>query len=243
MSMQPIPAPDQPVNPYASSQIEVLGAEPISRPDDTGPFQPFKTIWTRPRYTVRRIVAQDPDLHVLLLASLAGIGEALDNASTRNAGDKISLPIIIALACALGPLGGLFSLYISSFLIRWTGSWMGGVAPSQHIRTAIAWGSVPVVVALPLWIPNLLLVGSDLFTAETPRLDARPALWIPVIAIMVVELVLAIWSLVLLCKTVAEVQGFQSAWRGLGNLILAGLVLFVPLIVIVVGVMAATGQF
>jgi hypothetical protein len=46
-------------------------------------------------------------------------------------------------------------------------------------------------------------------------------------------LVLSIWGLVLLCNTVAEVQGFRSAWAGLGNVLLAVLLLIVPLIAIV----------
>jgi hypothetical protein len=40
---------------------------------------------------------------------------------------------------------------------------------------------------------------------------------------------------VLLCNTIAEVQGYRSAWQGLGNIILAGAVLILPLAIIGVG--------
>jgi hypothetical protein len=169
----------------------------------------------------------------MMLVCLAGVGETLDRASMRNAGDKLPMAAIIGVACVLGPLGGLLSLWISSHLLRWTGSWIGGAGSRQHLKTAIAWAAVPVIFALPLWIPKLLLFGSDMFTAETPRLDAQPLLWIPFIAIGVAEVVLGVWSFVLLCHTVAEAQGFRSAWRGFGNLLLAGAVIIVPLLLLV----------
>jgi hypothetical protein len=118
-------------------------------------------------------------------------------------------------------------------LIRLSGTWIGGLAPREHIKTAIAWASVPSVFALLLWIPQILLFGSDMFTEETPRLNAQPALLIPFLAILLAELVLAIWGFVLLCNSVAEVQRFRSAWRGLGNIILAGAVVIIPLVAVV----------
>jgi hypothetical protein len=91
---------------------------------------------------------------------------------------------------------------------------------------------VPQVVALLLWVPLLLLLGSEAFTAESPRLEAQPWLWIPIGTAALAEFVLTIWSLVLLPHSIAEVQGYRSAWRGLGNLVLASMVIFVPLLVI-----------
>lgn len=55
-----------------------------------------------------------------------------------------------------------------------------------------------------------------------------------------VEMVLGIWGMVLLCNTIAEVQGFRSAWAGLGNTILAGLLLIVPLLFLVFGAIFLT---
>ncbi|MCA9133222.1 MAG: hypothetical protein KDA45_08705, partial [Planctomycetales bacterium] len=114
--------------------------------------------------------------------------------------------------------------------IRLSGTWIGGAGNREHIKTAIAWASVPSVFALPLWIPQLLLIGSDMFTTETPRLDAQPMLLIPFLALAFAEIVLGVWAFVLLCNTIAEVQGFRSAWRGLGNLILASALIIVPLL-------------
>jgi hypothetical protein len=181
---------------------------------------------------VQRLVADNPTQHVTLLVCLSGIGETLNRATARNAGDRLPTEGIIALAVFIGPLGGLISLWILSHLLRLTGKWIGGIGNRVHLKTAIAWAAVPAVFALPLWIPELLLFGSDMFTSETPKLDAQPALGIVLVATGFAEITLGIWSLVLLCNTVAEVQGFRSAWRGLGNLVLAGLLLLIPLILL-----------
>ena len=150
------------------------------------------------------------------------------------------LAAVILVAMISGPAVGLFSLWVSSHLIRLAGNWLGGKGIRENIRAAIGWSSVPAVAALPLWIPQLLLFGSDMFTEETPQLDAQPMLIIPFLFIAFVEFVLGTWGFVLLCHTIAEVQGFRSAWRGLGNLMLAGAIVIVPLLVIAIAIAAVT---
>ena len=63
---------------------------------------PFFSIWTQPRATVGAIIAENAELHVSLLACLAGIAQALDRAATRNLGDKIPLAGIIVLVLLVG---------------------------------------------------------------------------------------------------------------------------------------------
>ena len=193
---------------------------------------PLKTIWTTPRETVRRIIERDPAYGVILITCLLGLDRSLSNAMNRNLGDRFSTSSILLLACVLGPLGGLLTLWIGSYLIRWTGTWLGGTASRAHLRTAMAWSGIPALVAMPLWIPELLVFGSELFTAETSRIDDSPAKLALLVGFSLIELVLGIWSFVLLCHTVAEVQTYRSAWRALSNLVLAGLVAVVPIVLL-----------
>lgn len=183
-------------------------------------LRPFQTIWTSPRSTVRSILAVNPRLHVVLLACLGGVAHWLDRAGSRDAGDTMTTLGILGLAIVVGPLGGLFWLWIGSFLIRLVGKWIGGTASQAHIQTAMAWASVPGVCGLLLWIPLLLFIGGENFTSATPIVDASPTLTVLAVGIGIVDAVLSIWGLVLLCHTIAEVQGFRSAWRGLANVLL-----------------------
>jgi hypothetical protein len=72
-------------------------------PDDVGPAKksrgidlsvenPFLTIWTRPRATIRAIVDTDPNRHVLLLAAIGGVVNALDRATWKNAETRCHCP-------------------------------------------------------------------------------------------------------------------------------------------------------
>ncbi len=197
-------------------------------------------IWIHPRRTVRAILDENPDRLVLLLIGLSGIDQTLTNASNRNLGDTLPLAGILAVAILLGPLGGLFGVWIVSHLIVWTGRWLKGAAPAGHVRAALAWGTVPNVFALIVWAGQIGVFGNEMFTKETPRIDAAPVALAAFYLLLFVQMALGIWSTVLACNTVAEAQGFRSAWLGLANLLLAGLVILVPVVALVLLIVALT---
>lgn len=193
-------------------------------------LNPWFSIWTRPRATIQQIVDTHPTRLVLLLAAVAGFSQFLDRAVMRNLGDRMEWPMILAIAAVAGPVLGIVGLYIGGALLRWTGGWLGGRASMEQVRAAIAWSSVPLIWALPLWIPELALFGQDLFTKATPRLDANPLLAVVLIGFGLVELIIGIWAIVVFLKCLGQVQGF-SAWRALGNALLAFLIVFTAILV------------
>lgn len=198
----------------------------------TATLNPWTSIWFRPRATIQHVVDTELEKHVVALAALSGIVQALDNASGRNLGDALPFPVVLGLAFILGPILGLIGVYLWAWLLRWTGRWLGGRATLPQLRTAIAWGSVPMIAAgVPLLL-MLILIGPELFTESTPRLDAQPTRSLVFLGLVVVQLVMALWGIVTLLKTVAQVQGF-SVWRAFVNNV-------APLLIIVaVGVAAA----
>lgn len=225
-------------NPYSPPSSDVGGdTSELSIPDQ--PLNPWVSIWTRPRVTIQQIVTTDPERSVLLLAGVAGISEALSRASMRGLGDRIDVPIILVISILVGPIGGIISLYIGAAFVRWTGAWIGGVATSQHVRAAMAWSGVPMVCSLALWIPQLALFGEELFTTETPRLDENPSLLVSLVGFGLIELTLAIWAIVLFLKALGQVQGF-SAWKALGNVLLALAVIVIPIAAIALAIASAT---
>lgn len=191
-------------------------------------LNPWFSMWTRPRQTVQQIVDTDPNRMVLVLASLAGISNALDRASMKTLGDELQYEIIIAIAIVGGPVVGMIGLYIGAQLLRWTGKWIGGTASLTNIMAAIAWSNVPIIWALILWIPELYLFGEELFTTETPRLDADLSLALALLGFTFVEIAIGIWTVVVFLKCLGQVQGF-SAGKALGNALLAVLIVVVPI--------------
>ena len=202
---------------------------------------PLISIWTNPRSTIQSIIEDDPERMVILLASLGGILTALNRASTRNMGDKYPWLAIVAMAIVIGPFGGILRVYIHAALLRWTGSWIGGKADQEQLRAAVAWSFVPFVCTMAIWIPELILFREEMFVSNTPRIEASMSLAMTIFALSIVEIALFIWTIVLMAKCVGQVQGF-SAWKGLGNMTLSGLVFVVPILVIVVLVMKFTNQ-
>jgi hypothetical protein len=227
---------------------------PVGRHDDIvtkrevaglGPDpNPWKTIWRRPRATIRYLVATDPTRNVMLLAALNGINSSLSRAVERNAGDVMPLAAILGIAILLGPIGGIIWLYLGSALLRWVSGWFGGRGQAEHIRTVLAWSLVPILVTMVFWIPQLLLFGQEMFQAEMPRVESDPALLNTMVALGGVEvvaiLVLGIWSLVVYLYGLGEVEGY-SAWKALGVSIVAGFVFILILLVIVLVIALLVG--
>jgi hypothetical protein len=227
-------------NPYEaprSQDVFVKSRATETREIDLSVDNPFLTIWTRPRATIRAIVNTDPYPHVIPLAILGGIVQTLNNASQRNAGDKLPLVAILGIALLLGPVGGFTSLFVGGWFLGLTGRWLGGRARPDQLRAVIAWSYVPVLATIPIWIIQLGFLGRGLFTRETPILDANPTFGLVVMATGILEVVLGFWSFVILLKGVGEVHGF-SAWKALASMLLillvVSLVVFVPIVLVLV---------
>jgi len=232
------------VDPHSPAPESVDVAESGTLHTDAGPpSAPWWTVWTAPRETIRRIVDYNlglgplgPGLSVLALLAVNGIGQSLGRAAQRNAGDEMPASALTVAVLVGGTLGGVFGGWLLSHLLRISGWWIGGTSDRRGLLTALAWASVPTVAATALWIPQLAVAGMDLFTSATPRIDASPLAAIVLIVCGVVGGVLGTWSFVLMCNTVAEVQGYRSAWAGFGNLLLAGVLL--AAIAVAIGVLA-----
>lgn len=171
--------------------------------------QPWLTIWTQPRRTIRGIVDANPDYLVLPLAALSGIADSLRLSSRQGASSPL---VTIAVAIVFGSIAGIIGLSILGFFITLTAHWLGGTASRQETRAALAWSGIPGLAMLPLSLLILLTNASGLHWAG---LAVRASF---------AGMVLAIWGVVVGAKCVGEVNLF-SAWRGFFASILGGLLL------------------
>jgi hypothetical protein len=219
-----LPIESEPISGELPAAVAEPRPEPPAAPPSppVWPSKPWLTIWTAPRGTMRAILAADPKRYVLLLAAIVGAGETLNRASSRSMGDTWPVLVIFGLALTLGALGGVISLYISGAVLSWSGGLLGGEGDSKHVRAAVAWATVPQLVALALWLPELVLYGEEMFTSLAPRVDSNPA---PLLILGVIQLTLGVWALFLLVKTLAEAHRF-SAWRSIGALAIPAIILF-----------------
>jgi len=218
-------------NPYQAPTEVTVPVPVASESTPYDPINPWNGIWLQPRRTIRTVVEMRPTWGMVPIASAYGIGEILDNASEASLGDRLPLFGVLLTAIALGPLVGLIGLHIYAFIIRFASVWLGGVADFDQVRAAIVWGQVPSIAgSLTSTVFLLLVFGAGLFRSDAEFSDTR---LVATIIAGVVVVASSIWGLITMCHTLGEVSHF-SAWRGLGALLLGGLVILVPILSIVV---------
>lgn len=191
---------------------------------------PWLTIWTRPRATIRGVVDRDPTYRVVPLAAAAGVNLVLNRLIEQLPIAGLPFSVWIVAAIVLGPLAGLLQLFIGGWWFSNMGRILGGRARSKEVRTAIAWSNVPTLAAAPLLIAALAVLQGNVSAADSPDAGAAAAA-VVLFALVPVQTVLGLWSTVIFFKGLGEVHGF-SAWRALACAVLPILVVLVPLIVI-----------
>jgi hypothetical protein len=191
-------------------------------PSQPSRLWPYLTIWTQPRATIRGIVDDDPTRAVILLAWISGIADSLESAMLRTSGAGLPWAAVVVIACFIGPVVGFARVYVGALLVAMTGRWLGGNAGVPECRTALAWGSLPQIAALILWIPVLAIFGNEIFNRDAPRIASSPVLLAALVVFAVLWTAASVWASVLKWKGLAEVHGF-SAWRGFFTTALAGM--------------------
>ena len=184
---------------------------------------PWVSIWTRPRQTIRAIVESNPRSQLWVLLVLGGIATALNRAIYKPVGDTLPLAPILTAILIMGLVAGIIRVYAFPWLLRMIGTYLGGKATLPELRATAAWSMVPLIWGLLLWIPGLALYGREWFMSMHPTMAQNP---LPALFLLLVTVVLTVWSVVISVITIAEVQKF-SVWKAILNAILAGIILMI----------------
>jgi len=194
----------------------------------------FMDIWTKPRRVFKFIHKNEYDKHIIKLLILAGITNAFDNISSKSWGDEMSLLGIVALAIIVGGLIGWISYYIYASLISWTGRWLKGTQDTKALIRIFAYSMFPSICGLSLLAIQLLYFKDDIFFSDDFIIDNLNSLdGIVFWGLGIAQLVLGIWSLVLLTIGISEIQKFPI-WKAIINLILPIFVIIIPFILLFV---------
>jgi len=191
---------------------------------------PWATIWTRPRATIRRIVETDVHYQVMFLAILSGAIVWLERRWSQPATTG-AYPLIVVAAVIVGAIAGIVELYFNGMLLKWSGSVLGGIGNYAEVRAAIAWSRVPIIVAMAIGIASILLSDEGPPSALGDEIPGSGA------AVVILQGLFAIWGFIVMLKCLGEVHRF-SAWRALGSmmlLVVAGLLIGVVAILFVGG--------
>ncbi|MDP5277077.1 Yip1 family protein [Chengkuizengella axinellae] len=194
-------------------------------------LNPWFSIWIKPRATMRSVLNNKPG-KVFLLIYLGMLVNSLDQASTRDMGDTYSMSTVLFASIVFPLFTGIIYYYLAPTIFRWAGSILNGHGTTEEVRYALAYSFIPYVYSLIIvWLPSLLLFGKENFTYLTPNIDNSPILFALLLLLLLIDLVIACWTIIISLKCLGEAHQF-SAWRALGASIIAFLIIFVPLLLI-----------
>jgi len=199
---------------------------------------PWLSIWTEPRKTVRSIVNTDPKFGFVFLSAIYGFPMALNLSQNFSLGASIPLWAILMGSLIICTIFGMIGISISSWLLHVTGRWIGGKGTFQTIRTAVTWSNVPNVVAILMWAVMIGMFGRAVFTSAfsaTHFVGTQAGI---IFIVFLLQAVASIWGFVILLQGLGEVQGF-SAWKALLN-VLIPFVVIVAIIWIIGWALSAT---
>jgi hypothetical protein len=195
---------------------------------------PWIAIWMSPRETIKKIVDRDPAYQVLMLGALSGalpminlfLSWALGFTPIPPPAVLVPyLPILTFASPFIGAAMGILALYVTAFLMDWSGRALGGLGNALTVRAAVAWSQVPQICLSIAML--LILLGSGVYQAIVPSMPdpnaAAAAAANTFTLTRGVEGIISIWSFVLMLHCVGAVYRF-SAWRALGAFVLPGLI-------------------
>ena len=157
----------------------------------------------------RELAAQPVGITDYLLMSAQGIGNFLALYRTEGAGAHSSVAQILLNSFAYGAIAGVASLFLMAMIYRRLGARAGGKSTTDQVVHVLAYGGVPMVASLAIWVVTALLAGEDTFV-ETPHGDIEGFLLLLLRLQFISYVLLLLWSIVLQVMGFSEIQGLAT---------------------------------
>ncbi len=178
-------------------------------------LNPWVSMWTRPRETIRSIVDSNPRYRFGLLSFLYGLLLVLYVVPNVF----LVTPLFFIGALIVAPfLGAAVFLMLSSLLFV-IGKWLGGKSSFLAMRASVAWSHVPSAVLLLVLIAFLCVFRKMVFCVDCADVIVTRVDLIILILFSLIQSILGFWMVFLLVLSIAEVQGF-SLVRALCNFLI-----------------------
>ena len=191
----------------------------------------FTEIWLNPRTVFKFINENQYEKYLIILFILAGISNSIDRAVFRDAGDDLSLEVILLMSIFLGGLLGWISYYIYAALLSWTGKWLDGKADTKSILRVCGYATIPTSIALIFVMVQIYFSGIGYFQTEGFIYYENSMEEYIIWASLISEFILGIWSMIFFIVGISEVQGFSLS-RAAVNLFLPIVIIGIPLLML-----------
>lgn len=180
---------------------------------------PWTNIWFKPRETIRQVVKFNPKHRFVILSGLYGLPMLLHMAQNLSLGEKFTVAGISLSAIVLAIFVGMLGITIATWLLHWTGKWIGGEADFIQVRTAVSWSNVPNIISIIAWGFLIYNFRESIFLEDVAEKTMTAGTVGGLTWALLVQSIASIWSFVILVKGLGQVQGF-SAWKGVLNVLI-----------------------
>ncbi|HTV96920.1 MAG TPA: YIP1 family protein [Steroidobacteraceae bacterium] len=166
------------------------------------PIRPLQDVWLRPRRVFRELSTQPIGLTDQVLGAAQGISFALASCRAKDFGTKFGLVEIFWSATVVGSVVGIASLYVMALIYVRLGSRAGRPPQRRQVVHVLAYGGVPLLASVGIWVLTALLAGEVTFI-QAPR-DIEGFVALLLAAQLASSVLLTLWSVLL------QVMGFSE---------------------------------
>jgi hypothetical protein len=198
----------------------------------TEPIRPLHDVWLRPRRVFRELASRPIGATDYLLGAAQGVVGWLALSRAQNAGAVSSIGEIFTKAVLIGSIAGIASLFLMGAIYSRLGSTAGRASARNQVIHVLAYGSVPVVASLVIWVLTALIVGEVTFEqAPHGEVEAFVALLLHVQ--FLAYLLLQAWGVVIQVMGLSEIQGVTTR-KAFGLWVLGQVVGFLALLFLMI---------
>jgi hypothetical protein len=191
-------------------------------------LNPFVSMLLKPRKTIQQLLHSYDAGIVFILILIASIAKSFDLSSFLSLGNDHKILYIILFAISFGFVRALFVYTIFARLLTNIGNSLGGKATIERVRSALAWSSIPIIWAILLWIPDIVILKGNIFKYEFLN-DVYSTLEVfTYYGISVLELIITIWSFMIFLVCLSEAQKL-SMKKAFWSVFLLTLLIVVPI--------------
>lgn len=192
---------------------------------------PFKTMWTKPKFTIRQIVDTNPNYRIFILSTIYGLVSLISSSQSFSIGNILNLPIILLISLILAPFYGYLVFSVAASFIYFSGKILKGEAKYKEVRAAIAWSNLPMIGNLILWLILIFIFQEDLlkdFPGSYPITQNQRTI---LFGVLLTQMIFSIWVIALYINSLAEVQRF-SIGKAILNIIIS-VILFLAIFFVI----------
>jgi hypothetical protein len=198
----------------------------------TEPIRPLQDVWLKPRRVFRELASQPVGGIDYLLGAAQGVAGWLAYSRAQNLGATDSVAEIFGKALLIGSVAGLGSLFLFVAIYSRLGQRKGGPSARIQVFHVLAYGGVPMVGSLVVWLLTALLAGEATFE-QAPKADIEGFVALLLHVQFIAYVLLTLWSVLLQVMGLSEVQGVATR-RALGLWILGQAIGFLVLLFLVI---------